>query len=55
MYGDEAVSKNVIKSYVDKLMNKFDADKNGLLSEEEFVQGCLNDSDLRQFFAPICK
>lgn len=55
MYGEDTLNKNVVKSYVDKLMNKFDADHNGLLSEKEFVDGCLNDQDLRQFFAPLCK
>lgn len=55
MYGEDQVNKSVVKSYVDKLMNKFDADQNGLLSEKEFVDGCLNDQDLRQFFAPLCK
>lgn len=55
MYGEDSLNKSVVKTYVDKLMNKFDADKNGLLSEKEFVDGCLNDQDLRQFFAPLCK
>lgn len=54
MYGEDATNKG-IKMYVDKLMSKFDSDQNGMLSEKEFVEGCLNDQELRQFFAPLCK
>lgn len=51
MYG-ETMSIGHVKSEVDKLMKKFDKDNNGLLSEKEFVEGCLNDEQMRRFFAP---
>ncbi len=38
LYG-ENVSSSVAKEQVDKLMDKLDKDKNGLISEEEFVNG----------------
>jgi Ca2+-binding EF-hand superfamily protein len=34
------------------IMKKLDKDKNGWLSEEEFVEGCLEDSVLRSLLAP---
>lgn len=50
MYGEDKVNKSEqVKSYVKKLMRKFDADQNGLLSEKEFVDGCLKDPNLRLF------
>lgn len=33
-------------------MEKLDKDKNGKLSSDEFVEGCLNDEILRQLLAP---
>lgn len=53
LYGENATS-SLTKDQVNKLMNKLDTDKNGLISEEEFVSGCLLDTELRQFFAPNC-
>ena len=54
MYG-ENVSDSSAKQLVNKIMKKFDIDNNGLLTEKEFVDGCLNDDELRAFFAPLCK
>ena len=51
MYG-ENVSVSSARKQVDKLMTKFDKDNNGLLSEQEFVDGCLNDAELLNFFVP---
>lgn len=51
MYG-ENVSVSSARKQVDKLMFKFDKDNNGLLSEKEFVDGCLNDAELLNFFVP---
>jgi Ca2+-binding EF-hand superfamily protein len=50
-YG-ENVSVSSAKKQVDKLMSKFDKDNNGLLSEQEFVNGCMNDEELLKFFLP---
>jgi hypothetical protein len=49
MYGENASSTSV-KNLVDKIMLKFDNDNNGVLSEKEFVDGCLRDEELRRFF-----
>jgi Ca2+-binding EF-hand superfamily protein len=54
MYGDEA-STSDIKNEVDKLMFKFDKDNNGVLSVQEFIDGCLRDKELMAFFAPIVR
>jgi Ca2+-binding EF-hand superfamily protein len=54
MYGDEASSSD-IKHEVDKLMFKFDKDNNGVLSVQEFIDGCLRDKELMAFFAPIVR
>ena len=34
------------------IMNKLDKDQNGYLSEDEFVNGCLEDPILRSLLAP---
>ena len=49
MYGEVPDTK-VVRNLVDKIMNKFDNDHNGDLSEKEFVEGCLRDDELRKFF-----
>ncbi len=54
MYGDDS-STHDIKHEVDKLMKRFDKDQNNLLSMQEFIDGCLNDKELMNFFAPIVK
>lgn len=54
MYGENVTDSNT-KQLVDKIMKKFDKDNNGLLSEQEFIEGCLNDDEMRAFFAPMCK
>ena len=46
------MSVSSAKKQVDKLMTKFDKDNNGLLSEQEFVNGCMNDAELLKFFLP---
>ncbi len=54
MYG-ENVSESNAKQLVNKIMKKFDQDNNGLLSEQEFIDGCMKDEEMRSFFAPLCK
>ena len=51
MYG-ENVSHATAKKQVEKIMTKFDKDKNGLLTEQEFIQGCLDDKEMLDFFVP---
>ena len=51
MYG-ENISGSSAKKQVDKIMSKFDKDLNGLLSEQEFVNGCLSDPEMLNFFLP---
>ncbi len=43
---------NAPKERVAAIFNKLDADKNGFLTEEEFVEGCSNDPILMGFLAP---
>ena len=50
MYG-EKVSSDSVTEYVEKILMKFDLDRNGALSEQEFIEGCLHDQDLRKMFA----
>jgi hypothetical protein len=37
---------------VNKIMEKLDKDRDGKLSSDEFVEGCLNDEILRHLLAP---
>ncbi len=53
MYGDNNSIENIRKQ-VNKFMSSFDDDKNGLLSEQEFINGCLRDKDLFTFLNPNC-
>jgi hypothetical protein len=36
-------------------MSKLDKDNNGCLSQDEFVDGCLNDPDLQTLLTPSAK
>ena len=40
------------KHRVEAIFKKLDRDNNGTLSEDEFVEGCLNDPVLMNFLAP---
>ena len=53
MYGDDSPIENTRKQ-VNKFMVMFDNDRNGLLSEQEFIDGCLRDKDMMKFLAPNC-
>jgi Ca2+-binding EF-hand superfamily protein len=44
--------ENAPSERVKTIMHKLDKDQNGYLSEEEFVEGCLNDAMLRSLLAP---
>ncbi|CAF0989013.1 unnamed protein product [Brachionus calyciflorus] len=50
MYGDSLPEKT-IKNEVERLMKKFDTDNNGIITEKEFIDGCLRDQELREIFA----
>jgi len=53
MYGDKSSIEST-KKQVNKFMVTFDNDQNGLLSEQEFIDGCLRDKDMLTFLAPNC-
>ncbi|RNA19680.1 Neuronal calcium sensor 2 [Brachionus plicatilis] len=52
MYGESLPSK-AINNEALRLMQKFDSDKNGLITEKEFIEGCLRDDDLKRIFVPL--
>lgn len=54
MYGESLPEKS-INLDVERLMKKFDSDNNGLITENEFITGCLRDDELRRMFVPLFK
>lgn len=52
MYGEFLPSK-AIDMEVERLMKKFDSDNNGLITEREFIEGCLKDDELKRMFVPM--
>ena len=48
MYGEE-VCENQINQKVKQLFEVFDEDKNGNVTKEEFINGCLNNKVLKQY------
>lgn len=49
---EERKGENSPPERVKAIMQKLDTDKNGYLTEDEFVNGCLNDPILRALLAP---
>ena len=45
----ELINRDQIKEKVNQLFDKYDNDKNGCLSKEEFIEGCTENEDFIKY------
>jgi hypothetical protein len=49
---DAAATSSTLTKRVNDVFKKIDKNGDNLLSSEEFIEGCLNDENLRKLLAP---